>query len=714
MRKSSMFVLGLVSVVAVGVVAFFSLEHQRREASIQLDTRSTGDAIGARGLATAATPQSPSAALVAPAMVEDFAPIGIQAEPVDHPPLSPAAAQFRALVKRYEDATTAWRKRGESIKSEAERKQMYDDWPAQWKFSPDFYRLAEAFPNDPVAVDALCWVIEHGTLDRPWASGVPDGPAVLAGAWDRLLRDHLADDRLGRACLLHVFPSGLPVFKSERRLREILRGSPNRNVRGQATLALSRHLINKAGAAEYVRAQHTDAERAKLEEVYGKDELTELATIDLKALRQEADDLFGTVRQQYGDVPYVRPDGRPTRETLADAVTQSRASGPQSPAAQQLSDLFESYKKADLEYSLASAAASTVKQQQAAVKHHPRWGDFGPSFLNLAEAYPRSPEALDAVLWLFEKDPWFLDSPEERAVAAVKVAEILIREHLSDSRVIWKCLQVRGRPSLAFDRVLPALCERGSDRTVKGRASLALGRYLMMKSDVAEGMRNVPEAYGFELGSMYARDYINEIRNLDLDALRGSAKQVLEKVIAQYADVPNLAEYMNAPGSSTLGKLAAKELAELDSLRVGMVAPEIDGQDIDGHPMKLNEYRGKVVVLSFGSHEYCSACRNAYPAERAVVARYRGQPFALLGVNHDEHRDRVRAAIASGEITWRCWWDGINEEHGICERWNIAGFPTVYVLDHRGVIRYKDVSAGDQAAFDLAISRLLKEADEAR
>src|SRR5262249_34379518 len=160
--------------------------------------------------------------------------------------------------------------------------------------------------------------------------------------------------------------------------------------------------------------------------------------------------------------------------------------------------------------------------------------------------------------------------------------------------------------------------------------------------------------------------------------------------IAQYADVPNVDEYMNPQGTATLGELAANELTELAALRVGMVAPEIDGQDVEGRPMKLSEYRGKVVVLSFGSHEYCSACRNAYPAERAIVERYRGQPFALLGVNHDEHRDRVRSAIAGGEITWRSWWDGIDQERGICEQWNIAGFPTVYVLDHRGVIRYKD------------------------
>src|SRR5206468_1021964 len=111
-----------------------------------------------------------------------------------------------------------------------------------------------------------------------------------------------------------------------------------------------------------------------------------------------------------------------------------------------------------------------------------------------------------------------------------------------------------------------------------------------------------------------AADYLNEIRGADRESLRVRARQLLGQVTAQFADVPNVAEYMNPPGTTTIGKLAAKELLELDELRVGMIAPEIDGQDVEGRPMKLSEYRGRVVVLSFSSHEYCSACRNAYPS----------------------------------------------------------------------------------------------------
>lgn len=54
----------------------------------------------------------------------------------------------------------------------------------------------------------------------------------------------------------------------------------------------------------------------------------------------------------------------------------------------------------------------------------------------------------------------------------------------------------------------------------------------------------------------------------------------------------------------------------------------------------------------------------------------------------------MKQAIESGEITWPCWWEG-GKEWPIATRWGVRGFPTVYVLDGSGVIRYKDVR-GDE------------------
>jgi hypothetical protein len=78
-----------------------------------------------------------------------------------------------------------------------------------------------------------------------------------------------------------------------------------------------------------------------------------------------------------------------------------------------------------------------------------------------------------------------------------------------------------------------------------------------------------------------------------------------------------------------------------------------------------------------------------YPHERSLVEKLKDKPFALLGVNSDP-KDRLRAAMESEHITWRSWWDGGSPGGPIAQRWNVHGWPTIYVIDKRGVIRHKN------------------------
>lgn len=99
------------------------------------------------------------------------------------------------------------------------------------------------------------------------------------------------------------------------------------------------------------------------------------------------------------------------------------------------------------------------------------------------------------------------------------------------------------------------------------------------------------------------------------------------------------------------------------------------------------------------------------PHERSLVKRMEGRPFALLGVNSDSDRQAVKERMAKEGITWRSWWDGGTTGGPIASKWNVRGWPTIYVLDARGVIRYKDVSAKE---LDEAVDALLKEAEASR
>jgi len=74
-----------------------------------------------------------------------------------------------------------------------------------------------------------------------------------------------------------------------------------------------------------------------------------------------------------------------------------------------------------------------------------------------------------------------------------------------------------------------------------------------------------------------------------------------------------------------------------------------------------------------------------YDHERSLVQEFAGQPFALIGVNSDEKRD-LAGIEQRRNLIWRSFADG-NTSKPISRSWGIRSWPTIYIIDDRGVIR---------------------------
>jgi thiol-disulfide isomerase/thioredoxin len=135
----------------------------------------------------------------------------------------------------------------------------------------------------------------------------------------------------------------------------------------------------------------------------------------------------------------------------------------------------------------------------------------------------------------------------------------------------------------------------------------------------------------------------------------------------------------------------------VSSLTVGKVAPEIEGRDLEGAPLKLSDLKGKVVVLVFWG-QWCGICRTQYPYERLLLELYKNWPFAIVGVNSDRTREIAQQAVTDNRLGYRSWWDGPADDRKsgpIADAWNVSGWPMVYVLDEQGVIRFIDLGQED-------------------
>ncbi len=229
------------------------------------------------------------------------------------------------------------------------------------------------------------------------------------------------------------------------------------------------------------------------------------------------------------------------------------------------------------------------------------------------------------------------------------------------------------------EELLQAVLEQSPHRSVQGQACFALALLLKEKSRF---VRLTRENDSERLSEFFREETIKRWSTLDPVILSSRAEKLFALASKKYGDLSH--------PRGRFADVASAELFEMRSLAVGKVAPEIEGEDIDGVRFKLSEYRGKVVLLVFWGH-WCGACRLMYKEERQLVERFSGQPFVILRVNSDPDKDKLRTTLQKENLEGRLWWDGGSSKGPISRRWNVLNWPTIYLLDQAGVIRFKRV-----------------------
>ena len=140
---------------------------------------------------------------------------------------------------------------------------------------------------------------------------------------------------------------------------------------------------------------------------------------------------------------------------------------------------------------------------------------------------------------------------------------------------------------------LRAVLDKSPHKDVQGQACLRLAQFLSARLQRLDLVKGRPEmAKRYEV--LFGKDYLEALERRDRAEAVKEAEAVFERAAAQYGDV-------KLPYGGTVGERAKVELFEIRHLSVGKEAPDIEGEDQDGKPLKLSDYRGKVVLLDFWS-----------------------------------------------------------------------------------------------------------------
>ena len=334
-----------------------------------------------------------------------------------------------------------------------------------------------------------------------------------------------------------------------------------------------------------------------------------------------------------------------------------------------------------------------------------------PQIFDLAQKKPASETAFEMFSWIVmkvaaERGPIWTNR--------LQAVEQLAKYQATNSGVgplcgfighnwIWRW---RERPVVDF---LQAVAKDNPDRANRGQAIFSLGSLNACKAENLaefEQWGSVP-FYATSIGRFDTTDLTHWG---DPKSAADEAERQLEEVVANYADCRDLRPRGNKE-QPLLKTEAEKELFELLHLSLGKAAPDIAAESIDGKEFKLSDSGGKITVLSFWA-SWCGPCMQLVPVERALTERMKGKPFAMVGVNGDGILADARRAVEHEKMTWPSFWNGKDGPNGpISSAWNVSGWPTVYVLDANGIIRFKDEGYGAPTSNTLngSVDELMKE-----
>ncbi len=361
----------------------------------------------------------------------------------------------------------------------------------------------------------------------------------------------------------------------------------------------------------------------------------------------------------------VRP-GEPVPRELSDDAPRTVES--------RFKDLASEYDSRFREWHLANLKAKNNEERKKAFKElRPDDKVYAQRFLELAREAPKAPSALDALKRVLECS---------RDAASDAPIEQLRRDWAGSPRIAGVIHSISTAVSPDAAVLLREIIAKNPDRNAQGPAVLALAGLLDGFSGLVMRWNEDP-AMAKQMQQYYRKELVDQILNGDSVTRNKEAEALYERAMKDFADVK-----LSPRTRQTIGDYAKTRVNRLLALAPGKAAPEIEGEDLDGKPFKLSEYRGKVVLLVLWA-SWCGPCRQQVPHELAMMARYTDQPFVLLGVNLDRKEDLMRAAVSELGIVWRNWRGGRDER--IKARYGVQAIPLVLVLDAKGIIRAKDI-----------------------
>lgn len=339
--------------------------------------------------------------------------------------------------------------------------------------------------------------------------------------------------------------------------------------------------------------------------------------------------------------------------SLVSVVSQEAAS----PLAIEIRSIIDDYENSVRANTQKIIAATTEEEKNKYRSSIPSAGSAATKMMQLVQANLDKPDVVKAVSWLVTGAANFPEGQEALKMLGTTFAD---RKGIAEA---VKQLEYHGLPA---EPILKAVVEKNTNREEKAAALYALG-------------------------AVHFKNFDASADRVSGEASKDKALDCFQQLNAEFADV--------TIQGFKLSDFAAKMLFEMTNLQVGCEAPEIEGKDADGVNFKLSDYRGKHVIVIFWGG-WCHACHGILPLMNQAAAQLKDKNAVVIGVNTDIESE-AKKALADYQVAFRNVLDNTSSGPNTT-LYNLRNFPTLYLVDPKGVIAIKNGS------LDAMVARISK------
>jgi len=147
-----------------------------------------------------------------------------------------------------------------------------------------------------------------------------------------------------------------------------------------------------------------------------------------------------------------------------------------------------------------------------------------------------------------------------------------------------------------------------------------------------------------------------------------------------------------------------KQAASANLLAVGKVFPAFAEKNLDGLPLVLAEFKGKIVLVDFWA-TWCGPCVAELPNVLAAYEKFHAKGFEVVGISLDQNRAALTGFIKEENMKWPQYFDGLGWKNKLAEQYGIQSIPATFLLDGDGKIIAKNLRG---PSLDAKLAALLK------